>query len=115
MKDTQINRAEWAHFVDKFSRNNQNRPVSIEVLSQTLGDERLAQNTPLIGLDFDRQGQGKILITVGRGISTMTHAIVAPDTIWLNTGQSGKDLALEITTVDKEQIILSFADIKKGR
>ena len=42
------------------------------MVGQALGDEWTAQKTLLTALDFDHQGQGTFLITVGEGEKTMT-------------------------------------------
>lgn len=104
----QINRTDWPAFADQFSQSNQGRPISIEMVGQALGDETMAEKTPLVALDFDPQGQGTILITVGQGETTMTHTIPAPETVWLRSDPDGKALALEITAGDQSQTILRF-------
>jgi hypothetical protein len=109
--DKQINRAGWPAFADQFSQNNQGRPVCVEVASQILGDETMAEKAPLVAIDFDPQGQGTILITVGQGETTMTHTIPVPETVWLRSDQKGKASALEIIARDKSQTILRFEDV----
>jgi hypothetical protein len=108
--DKQIKRADWPAFADQFSQDNQRRPVSIEIASQALGDEKMAEKTPLVAVDFDPQGQGTILVTVGRGEKTTTHTIPVPETVWLRSDPGGKALALEIIAGDRSMTILRFED-----
>jgi hypothetical protein len=111
--DRQINRADWPAFADEFSQSNQGRPISIEIVGQTLGDEMMAEETALVALDFDPQGQGTILITVGQGESVMTHTIAAPETIWLRSDQGGVAIAMEIIVRDTHQkTILRFENVE---
>ena len=109
--DKQINRAGWPAFADQFSRNNQGRPVGIEIVSQDLGDERMIEKARLVAIDFDHQGQGTFLITVGQGERTMTHPITVPETVWLRSDQDDKPLAPEIMAGDRSQTILRFEDV----
>ena len=109
--DKQIKRADWPAFADQFSRNNQGRPVGVEIVSQALGDERVAEEAPLVAIDFDHQGRGTFLITVGQGERTMTHPITVPETVWLRSDQDDKALALEIVAGDRSQTILRFEDV----
>jgi hypothetical protein len=108
--DTQIKRADWPAFADQFSQDNQGRPVGVEIASQALGDERMAEKIPLVAVDFDPQGQGTILVTVGQGETTMTHTIPVPETVWLRSDPGGRALALEIVADDQSTTILRFED-----
>ena len=108
--DKQIKRADWPAFADQFSQDNLGRPVGVEIASPALGDERLAEKTPLVAIDFDPQGQGTILVTVGQGETTMTHTIPVPETVWLRSAPGGKALALEIMAADQSMTILRFED-----
>jgi len=45
----QINRINWPAFADRFSVDNQGRPVSIEIVGQAVGEEVLTENIPLTG------------------------------------------------------------------
>jgi hypothetical protein len=109
--DKQFSRTDWPAFADQFSQDNQRRAVSLEIVGQDVGDEAIATKTPLVALDYDPQGQGAILITVGEGESTLTHTVTAPQTVWLRSDQKGKTLALEIIARDKSQTILRFEDV----
>jgi uncharacterized protein YuzE len=108
--DTQIKRADWPAFADQFSQDNQGRPIGVEIASQALGDERMAEKVPLVAIDFDHQGQGTFLITLGQGEATMTHTILAPETVWVRNDPDGKALALEIVAADQIVVILRFED-----
>jgi|GEM_PF-127497 len=105
----QISRGSWAAFFDQFSRDNQGRPVSIEVVGRELGAELAAQTISLIAVGFD-QRPDTILITVGQGEKTLTHTILAPKAVWLACTDNGKAWALEVVTKDNSQTILRFED-----
>lgn len=106
----QINRVDWPAFADQFSLDNQGRFVSIETVGQGLGGERLAENIPLMAVDFDPENQGTILITVNRDDEIFTHTIAAPKAIWLEGTEDGKALALEVVAADGSRTLLRFED-----
>lgn len=106
----QISPEDWGEFADRFSQKNQNRLVSIEIVSQSLGDEPQVERSPLMALDFDPRADQAFLITVGEGKRTFTHVIETPREVYLSTDEMGKALALSIRKEKKDQLILRFED-----
>ena len=109
--DVKVERKEWQFFADSFSEENNGRPVTIESITQGMGDEFLAKEIALIALDFDTKGAGAAMITVGEGIETMTHTVDAPESVWFMRQASGKMQALEIVVAGGDKLIVKFDDV----
>lgn len=105
--DKQIERSEWQTFVDQFSENNLNRPVTVEILSDELGDEFFAEGAPFMALDYDPKKQESLLISVGEGENLSTHTVSNPKELWVEESPEGNALALEIVN-DSGKTILRF-------
>jgi len=104
-----IERADWPAFADEFSLENRGRPLTLEMVSATLGDETIMEGAPLMALDFDPQGDGALMFGVGAGDGLTTHVVSAPKDIWLEENDEEIDVALEVIT-DQGKTILYFDD-----
>ena len=81
MPTREIPRQEWPAFFDCFSKEHQDRPTTIEVVSDDVGDQFEAESEPLVGISVDLKGSahGAIEVMVGdRPEDNLTHTIVAP-------------------------------------
>lgn len=110
--DKQVERKEWLFFADSFSEENNGRSVTIESVSQDMGDETLAEKTALIALDFDdKESPGAAMITVGKGTETFTHILEAPDAVWFERLGFGKIAAMEVVAANGDRLIIRFDDV----
>ena len=105
--DKQIERSQWAAFVDQFSQDNAKRPVTIEVVSPELGDEFFAEGVPFLALDYDPKKEESLLVSVGEGESLSTHSVSNPRELWVEESPDGHALALQIVN-DAGRTILRF-------
>ena len=95
----EIPRAEWAEFLDTFSRQHEGWLVNVEVLSAEVGAQVEAEEKPLEGITAELRGGGgdSISITVGRTpAGRVTHNIQAPTHVRVEQAESGADMALQI-------------------
>jgi len=67
MQSYEIPDEQWIGFFDRFSREHTDWPVTIEVLSEEAGPERIVQELPLQGISFDPTGSRPCTIQVGAG------------------------------------------------
>jgi hypothetical protein len=99
---------EWPEFLRKFTRRYAGEPVIIEVSTDEGAGELtrvLAEDLPLVGLDGEfREGAPvTVQVMVGEGPEVhATHAIVGPAYVWRYTDDTGKDVMLEIETIEGE-------------
>jgi hypothetical protein len=49
-------RESWHRFLEDFTRTVRGSTAGVEILSCELGDQRLAENAPLLGLSYDERG-----------------------------------------------------------
>jgi len=105
----QIERTDWLAFADEFSQANRRRPFTLEMVSATLGDETIMEGAPFMALDFDPEGAGTLMFSAGEGENLTTHAITAPQEIWLEKNEEDVDVALAVLTQDGK-IVLRFDD-----
>ena len=108
--DREILRLRWPIFADEFSEVNQGRPLSIEIVGDTLGDQEMAEATPFVALDYDDRTEAAILISVGRGEEVFTHTILNPEELWVHDDPDGTALALQVVASDGQKTILRFED-----
>ena len=103
----QIERADWLAFADEFSQANRRRPFTLEMVSATLGDETIMEGAPFMALDFDPEGEGTLMFSAGEGENLTTHAVTAPQEIWLETDAEEIDTALAVVIPDGK-VVLRF-------
>jgi hypothetical protein len=105
----QIARADWPTFADEFSLANRRRPFTLEMVSATLGDEMLMEGAPFLALDFDPEGEGTLMFSAGGKENLTTHAVTAPQEIWLEEDEEDVDVALAVLVQDGK-VVLRFDD-----
>jgi hypothetical protein len=95
-----IPRADWDTFLDRFTREHRNRPVTVAKSDLRDGLRIAERATPLLDLTHDR-GAHRISITVEEPPSgEVTHSIVEPETVSVEEpGEADEDpqLAVHLT------------------
>src|SRR5438067_7524828 len=112
MPTREIPRHEWPSFFNCFSKEHQDWPTTIELISGDVGDQLEAEGEPLVGISLDPKGsaQGAIEVMVGaRPDDNLTHTIASPTHVWIRDGSSAVDEALEIEAADGSKTLLRFA------
>lgn len=93
-----VPQARWGEFFDQFSDGNRGRHISIEVITDELGDEELIQNAPLMAMVYDRPGKGNdLIIETGKDEVTYAHTIDAPTEVFTGQSESGRMMAVSIS------------------
>src|SRR4051794_39514837 len=82
MRDYEIPEEQWVQYFNGFSREHAGWPVTIEVLSNDTGPQRIASDLALQGISFDpAAGTRPCTIAVGAGDrpdANMSHTIDLP-------------------------------------
>ena len=96
-----IPREEWTRFFDSFSADHRGAVVTLEACSPALGDQEIARGQVFRGISADQKdGENRIEIMMGAMPSDgTTHAVVAPERVWLNDAQGAGSETLEITAL----------------
>jgi hypothetical protein len=101
-----VPRERWGEFFDQFSDGNRGRYISIESIS----DETLIQNAPLMAIVYDRPGKGNdLVIEVGKDEVTYAHTIDAPTEVLTGQNEVGQIVALWITEAAGTKTLIKLA------
>jgi hypothetical protein len=114
MQTRDIPREQWIRFFDDFSKNHEGWIVSLEVLGADIGDQKEANNLPLVGISADvkaRENRVEIIIG-GRPDVDVTRFIERPKHIWVKEPRVPGDEAMEIESEDGIKTILNFHRIR---
>ena len=108
MSTNEIPRSEWATRLDKFSKDNEGRNVSLEVAGPNLGVQREIDRLPLIGVSSDRaKPDGTIAIAAARSASDqVTHVVHDVTHIYLQADAGNE--SLEVESRDGVKALLRF-------
>lgn len=111
MKSQEIPEEEWIRFGDAFSREHAGWPVTIELLGQDTGPQRLGADLPLQGISFDRAGTrpSSIEISAGGGPGThVSHTVDLPLYIRVAEDEAGAGGTLQIEPARGPQTLVHF-------
>ena len=79
---TQIQREEWKTFLDELSRNLVGWQIVVEVISDNVGAQILAEGLPFAGLTFEDDGSPSIELTIGTDAANhQAHTIANPTAV----------------------------------
>ena len=101
----QIDRAQWAPFLDAVTNSLIGKQAEIEVVSQNLGDQIEAEWAPLIGVTYDRKND---LIEIA--LEEMDHLIHSPRELFIDYAVGEVVAAIEIVDADGNRQIVRFKD-----
>ncbi len=105
-----IPREEWTRFFDCFSVDHRGAIVTLEACSPALGDQEVAREQVFRGISADlKDGENRIEIMMGALPNDgTTHAVMAPERVWLNDAQGAGSETLEITCAEDARTLLHF-------
>ncbi|ABZ76943.1 hypothetical protein Shal_2384 [Shewanella halifaxensis HAW-EB4] len=105
----QLHQADWSdHFVS-FSNGNKGRLITIEMVGVAIGDQPLADASPLLAIDYDPVTKGnKLTISTGVNAIDYSHSINEPNEIWQQQDDNGKVISLEIKNQANTSTIIAF-------
>lgn len=101
----QIDRAQWAPFLDAVTNSLLGKQAEIEVVSLNLGDQIEAEWAPLIGVTYDRKND---LIEIA--LEEMDHLIHSPRELYIDYAVGEVVAAIEIVDADGNRQIVRFKD-----
>lgn len=105
----QIQIENWNEYLSLFSKFNQGRLTSIALLDNEIGDNKLAEDLPLIATDYDPIRKGNdMIISLCNKFSTFGYAINAPVELWERQNNDGVVISLEIIDLNNNKAILIF-------
>jgi hypothetical protein len=99
MQTYEVPEGEWMGFFDRFSRDHSGWPVTIEVLDEEAGPQRLVQEQPLQGISIDSAGSRPCTVQIGSGDNpdaNFSHSVDLPLHIRVADNEQGSDGTLEI-------------------
>jgi hypothetical protein len=93
----EIPKERWGRFITLFNRIIADRPIRIEVIGRTIGDQEMANLLPFHGIDYDSKGSeaGTLDVNVGSDRGELSHRVVGPQKIYLLQGDAGEWLDIE--------------------
>ena len=99
----------WEEWFDTFTLDNLGRSLSIDLVDDEYGDERLAEGVPLVAIDYDPVNKGNdFVVSYGEEVASTSHIIRAPVRLWQAQDANGLVVALEIEDESGRHTILSF-------
>lgn len=105
MAATEIDRSNWAPFLDTVTNSLIGKQAEIEVVSLDLGDQIEAEWTPLIGITYDRKDD---LIEIA--LDELDHLVRSPRQLFVDYAVGGIVAAIEIIDGDGNRQIVKFKD-----
>lgn len=105
MAATEIDREQWASFLDTITHSLVGKQAEIEVVSLNLGDQIEADWAPLIGLTYDRKND---LIEIA--LEGLDHLIRSPRELYVDYAVGDLATAIEIIDADDTRQIVRFKD-----
>jgi hypothetical protein len=105
MAATQIERSQWAPFLDNITKSLIGKQAEIEVVSLDLGDQIQAEWTPLIGITYDHKDD---LIEIA--LDELDHLIRSPRELFVDYGVGGIIAAIQIVDADGNRQIVKLKD-----
>ena len=111
MPTLDIPRAEWAPFLDTFSRQHERWLTTVEVVTAGLGVHREVRDKPLTGISEDRRRDGATSISISAGERPedhVTHVISRPSRVALELTDEGAHKGLRIESEDGETSLVLF-------
>lgn len=112
MNTREIPRLEWAAYLDSFSRQHLDDPVTVEILSLELGAQLHVINRPLEGIATEVRGDAST-ITISAGSKNDDHVThVIADAVVLRVASTfwGDDSVIEIEAADASTTLIYFDD-----
>lgn len=107
MKTRMVDREAWERYFDTLSNvlHEHPRKVTLEVMSPTMGEEIIAEHSPLKAIFWEPKGseKGDIEIEVGDDVSgsRLVHHIDNACVVWVEENESGDPVAIDIEGQDE--------------
>lgn len=113
MATREIMRDSWPSELDAFGTQHSGWIVTLEVLSEQLGDQLEASGLPLTGIAVEHS---RIAIMVGGRLEThLTHVVEGPCRVWLREPEVPGDEAIEVECDDGTRTLVHFYRVPPER
>lgn len=100
----QLARDDWHPFLEELTRSVRGRQTRVEVASADLGDQRLVENVPLLGLSYDTRGD---ILEIE--FESIGHRVVNPSALFVDQAPSGM-IGLEVIGKDGDRTIMRLSE-----
>ncbi len=109
MKSRFIQREDWTHCFEDFTRRHEGQLATVWVVDQRLGAQIEARALPFEGISAGAKGDGPIVLQLGRAAGgNVEHPVDDPSQVWLEVTDEGTEAALEILSEGGRKTILEF-------
>jgi len=99
----------WAKWADTFTNGNRGRLLKIEMVSDELGAESLADGAALVAIDYDPAGKSNsFLISYGDETAPSSHVVAGPVALWQAQDENGLVVSLEIEAEDGSRTVVTL-------
>jgi len=110
LETVHIEKAQWLEFADQFTKDNEGRPSTVEIVDPELGAQEEAEAVPFIALTYDAKHTGEFIITIGREPDLVDHQVDDPVDVWVEKEPDGRVMTLAIISENGTKTILHFHD-----
>ncbi len=105
----QIKPDQWLEHLSMFTNANKGRLTTIKSFNPEEGDYLLAEDIPLMALDYDPVGKGNdLVITLGADTIDYTHTVQEPVDMLEMHNENGQVITLEIIDQNENKIIIDL-------
>lgn len=109
MSTEEIPRAQWAAFLDSFSRQHEGWRASLELLEGTTGPQHGPLSFEGISLNSNDKASQAIVISLAKSpIEHVTHMVAHPKHLRLQRNDEGANASLEIEADNETRTLLRF-------
>jgi hypothetical protein len=111
MHTREIPKPNWGHYLQALGNHKAYQPVRVQVESEDLGAQPLADGLPLVGISIEAKGSHKdaIELTLGSpGEGDFTHMIDEPSHLWVEEDEGGEVQAIDIEGPGRVKTLIFF-------
>ena len=117
MATREITRELWPSELDAFGVQHAGWIVTVEVLSEQLGDQLETDVLPLTGIavELDHEPERIAIMLGGRSEAHLTHMVEGPCRVWLREPEIPGDEAIEVECGDGTRTLVHFHRVPPER
>lgn len=111
MHTREIPKPNWGHYLQALGNHKAYQPVRVQVESEELGAQPLAEGLPLVGISMEAKGSHKdaIEVTLGSpGEGDFTHMIDQPAHLWVEEDEAGEVQTIDIEGAGRIKTLIFF-------
>ena len=111
MRSFEVPDDQWISYFNQFSQDHVGWPVTVEVLDEEAGPQRLMEEQPLQGISFDVSGSRPSTVEIGAGdtpSANFSHVVDMPLHIRLADDESSGQGTIEIEPANGPPTLVNF-------